>query len=78
MIARGESKSAKDVALDKPDHNFMVIGASGHCFDPFPNAATTTRMYLNPSEGGKRPMKLIPHASKISTTRIGERGIISL
>jgi len=40
--------------------------------------STDTRMYLNPKEGGKWPMKSSPRTSKISTTKTGERSIMSL
>ena len=40
-------------------------------------SSTVTKIYSFQSEGGKGPMKSIPHNSNISTSRIGLIGISS-
>ena len=54
----------------------MVIGLA--CNNLHPLGHTATKLYKLPKEFEKGPMKSMPHTSKISTIKIGLRGIIFL
>ena len=68
----------EDIFLKKFDNHFVVIGLNWHNFYPFRDIIHNNQDELLPNEFGNGPMKLIPQTSKISTLRIGFRGIMSL
>ena len=74
----GSTKSAEDVGLEEFHYHLVIIGLGGHGFYPFRDIIDPTKMYSNPKDGGKGPMKSMPQTSKISTMRMGFNGIISL
>ena len=74
----GGAKSGEDVFFEKFDNHFVVIGLCTHKFYPFRDIVYSNQMNWLPKELENGPMKSIPQTSKISTSRIGFRGIMSL
>ena len=74
----GGAKSGEDVFFEKFDNHFVVIGLSWHSFYPFRDVIYSNQNELIAEGIRNGPMKSIPQTSKISTSRIGFRGIMSL
>ena len=72
------AKSGEDVLFEKFDNYFVVIRLSWHSFYPLRDIIYSNQNELVAEGIGERPHEIDAQTSKISTSRIGFRGIMSL
>ena len=73
----GNFKTCKVGLFEELDDNMLVIRPSRNGFNPFEDIVNNNENVLKAVGMGKGPMKSMPQTLKISTIKIGVRGISS-